>query len=80
MGESFLLSFLAFVLAIILVQLTLPTFNVLANKALSISYLFDAKLLVGYFLIFTVTSLLAGFYPALSAHTLFFFLVDVSFK
>lgn len=65
MGESFLLSFLAFVLAIILVQLTLPTFNVLANKALSISYLFDAKLLVGYFLIFTVTSLLAGFYPAL---------------
>jgi putative ABC transport system permease protein len=65
MGESFLLSFIAFALAVLLVQLVLPTFNQLANKSLSISYLFDAKLLLGYFLIFVVTSFLAGFYPAL---------------
>lgn len=65
MGESFLLSFIAFALAVLLVQLILPTFNQLANKSLSVSYLFDAKLLLGYLLIFMITSFLAGFYPAL---------------
>lgn len=65
MGESFLLSSFAFVLAILLVQSILPTFNQLANKSLSLSYLFDNQLLLGYFLIFVVTSFLAGFYPAL---------------
>ena len=65
LGESFLLSFFAFVLAILLVQLILPTFNQLANKSLSILYLFDAQLVLGYFLVFIVTSFLAGFYPAM---------------
>ena len=37
LGESYLLSFIAFVLAILLVQLTLPFFNTLANKALAFS-------------------------------------------
>jgi putative ABC transport system permease protein len=44
LGESFILSFIAFVLALLLVQLMLPFFNTLANKALSFSYLLDAKL------------------------------------
>ena len=65
LGESFLLSFIAFLLAILLVQLIIPTFNQLANKSLSTYYLFDAKLVLGYFLVFTVTSSLAGFYPAM---------------
>lgn len=65
LGESFLLSIIAFVLAVLLVELILPTFNQLANKSLSVSYLFDAKLLLGYFLIFIITSFLAGFYPAM---------------
>lgn len=65
LGESFLLCFIAFVLAIILVQFILPVFNELSNKALAISYLFDAKLIGGYILLFLLTSLLAGFYPAL---------------
>ncbi len=65
LGESFLLSFIAFVLAILFVQLILPTFNQLSNKSLSIFYLFDAQLVIGYFLVFIVTSCLAGFYPAL---------------
>ncbi len=63
--ESVLLSVIAFALAVLLVQLILPSFNQLANKSLSLSYLFDTKLLLGYFLIFVITSLLAGFYPAL---------------
>ncbi len=65
LGESFLLCFIAFLLAIILVELVLPIFNQLSNKSLSISYLFDTKLVLGYIAMFLITGLLAGFYPAL---------------
>ena len=65
LGESFFLSTIAFLLAIVLVQLLLPLFNNLANKALSLSYLFDAKLVTGYIMLYLITGLLAGFYPAL---------------
>ena len=40
-------------------------FNDLANKALSLSYLLDAKLIAGYIVLFFITGVLAGFYPAL---------------
>jgi len=65
LGESFILSFVAFLLAILLVQLVLPFFNTLANKALSFSYLLDIKLVTGYIVLFLLTGMLAGFYPAL---------------
>jgi putative ABC transport system permease protein len=65
LGESFILCFIAFILAIGMVQLVLPLFNQLSNKALAISYLFDVKLVAGYIILFIITSLLAGFYPAL---------------
>jgi len=65
LGESFILSLIAFVAAILLVQLALPVFNDLANKALSFSYLLSPKLVMGYIAIFLLTGLLAGFYPAL---------------
>lgn len=65
LGESFLLCTVAFVLAIALVQLLLPLFNELANKALAISYLSDAKLIAAYIALYIITGLLAGFYPAL---------------
>ncbi len=65
MGESFVLSLIAFLLAFVLVELTLPLFNSLANKALSISYLLDFKLIIAYFSLFLLTGFLAGFYPAL---------------
>jgi putative ABC transport system permease protein len=65
LGESFILSFIAFVLAIVLVELALPLFNTLTNKALAFSYLLSLKLVAGYVSIFLLTVLLAGFYPAL---------------
>lgn len=65
LGESFILSFIAFLFAVVLVLLVLPFFNTVANKALSFSYLFDVKLVAGYVGIFIITGLLAGFYPAL---------------
>lgn len=65
LGESFFLCTIAFALAIELVQLVLPVFDNLANKALSVSYLFDTKLITAYIALYVTTSLLAGFYPAL---------------
>lgn len=65
LGESFLLCVIAFALAIALVQLILPVFNHLSNKALALSYLLDIKLVTGYVLLFIITGLLAGIYPAL---------------
>jgi len=65
LGESFLLCIIAFALAIGLVELIIPVFNDLSNKSLALSYLFDTKLVAGYILLFILTSLLAGFYPAL---------------
>lgn len=65
LGESFILSLLAFLTGLLLVWIILPVFNDLSNKSLALSYLFDWKLIGFYLLLFLVTSFLAGFYPAL---------------
>jgi putative ABC transport system permease protein len=65
LGESFFLSFFAFALAIVFVMILLPVFNSLSNKELSFSYLLNVKLIAGYIVLFIITGLLAGFYPAL---------------
>jgi putative ABC transport system permease protein len=65
LGESFFLCSIAFLLAVGIVQFILPVFNDLANKALSLSYLFDVKLISSYLILFFITGFLAGFYPAL---------------
>ncbi len=65
LGESYILSFIAFILAIGLAQLALPIFNGIANKALSFSYLLSFKLVFWYIAVFLFTGMLAGFYPAM---------------
>lgn len=65
LGESFVVCIIAFTLAILLALLILPLFNDLANKKLSLAYLADTYLFAGYFLLLLITSLAAGFYPAL---------------
>lgn len=65
LGESSLLCICAFLIAILMVLLVLPTFNELANKALSLSYLLDAKLIGVFSGLFIITAFMAGFYPAL---------------
>ncbi|HTE27399.1 MAG TPA: ABC transporter permease [Flavitalea sp.] len=65
LGESFVLSFGAFILAILLVQLALPLFNELSNKKLALAYLVDGWLVGAYLVLFLITSLMAGFYPAI---------------
>lgn len=63
--ESFLVSLIAFTIAIVLTASILPFFNDLANKRLSLSYLSDGYLYAGYFLLLLITSFIAGFYPSL---------------
>jgi putative ABC transport system permease protein len=65
LGESFFLCVIAFISAILLVEISLPVFNRLSNKALSLSYLFDIKLVTAYIVLLFITGLLAGFYPAI---------------
>lgn len=64
-GESYFLCTIAFTSAIALVQIFLPLFNAICNKALSLSYLGDAKLVMAYAGLYLLTGSLAGFYPAL---------------
>jgi len=63
--ESFFVSLISFVVAIILTITILPFFNELANKKLSLSYLSDGYLYAGYLLLLLVTSFISGFYPSL---------------
>ncbi|GAA0881244.1 ABC transporter permease [Algoriphagus jejuensis] len=63
--ESFLLTFLAFVLAFLLTRLVLPTFSDLVIKQLAISYLLDGQTIFLFVALFVLTGLIAGFYPAL---------------
>jgi putative ABC transport system permease protein len=65
LGESFVVCFFAFSLAILIAELALPFFNEMANKRLEIGYLLDYKLVVGYVSLFLFTVFAAGFYPAL---------------
>lgn len=62
--ESILYAFLAGLIAIILVALTLPWFNTFLGKAISIDYL-NPVYIGGFFSIILVTGFLAGSYPAL---------------
>jgi putative ABC transport system permease protein len=63
--ESFFVSLISFVVAIIVTITILPFFNELANKKLSLSYLSDGYLYAGYLLLLLVTSFISGFYPSL---------------
>jgi putative ABC transport system permease protein len=65
LGESFVTCGIAFVIAIGLARVTLPLFNELANKQLSLSYLLDTGLVTGFIGFFLLTGFAAGFYPAL---------------
>jgi putative ABC transport system permease protein len=65
LGESFLLCAIAFAIAFILAEVSLPIFNDLINKQLSLEYLFDGQLALSLFSLLLITGFSAGFYPAL---------------
>ncbi|SOD89113.1 ABC transporter permease [Spirosoma fluviale] len=64
-GETFLLTLLAFAPAIALVYALLPQFSTLANKALQLAFLLNPQTLGLFGGLVILVTLLAGFYPAL---------------
>jgi len=64
LGESVLMSFIAFVLAVIFTALLLPGFARISGKELSFSLERHGLMLVGFVLLALITGLLAGSYPA----------------
>ncbi|MEA5427179.1 ABC transporter permease [Arcicella lustrica] len=62
--ESVLLSIVALVLSLMLVQLALPIFNDLAEKDLQLDFLKNPLLLIAFLLFGLLVGVLAGSYPA----------------
>lgn len=67
LSESFIVTALAFLPAIVLVQLFLPTFSALAYKHFEISYLFQPRIIGLFAALWILVSLLAGAWPAFVA-------------
>ena len=63
LGESFILSFISYCFAILLVELLIPKFNFLTGKKLSIHF-FDISFISLSFLFIIVSGLISGSYPA----------------
>ncbi len=64
LGESMVLTFLALLMAVVLVAVFLPLFNQLTNKSLSVLALFEPQIALSFLVLAVVTGLLAGSYPA----------------
>ncbi|MBA4145919.1 MAG: ABC transporter permease, partial [Cytophaga sp.] len=64
LSESFIVVFIAYLLALGIVVLSLPSFNTMANKQIAVQW-FNPMFWVISFSFIIVTSLLAGSYPAL---------------
>src|SRR5690348_2874052 len=64
LGESVLMSLLAFIIAIVFTELLLPAFNAVSARNLSLTFSNNILLLSGFLLLALITGLLAGSYPA----------------
>ena len=64
MGESFFLCLLSYFIAMLLVEVALPSFNAFTGKEVHIDYL-DVRFLFGVIAILVFTGILSGSYPAL---------------
>jgi putative ABC transport system permease protein len=64
LGESLLLAFMALVLAILMIRLSVPVFNTISGKSLSMGMLFHPSNAAILFGITAAAGLLAGLYPA----------------
>ncbi len=64
-GEALLLTIIALLIAVVLVELLLPFFNNLTNKQLSIVFSSNIAIILGLLAISLLTALIAGSYPAI---------------
>ena len=65
MGEAVLTSFFSLIVAVILIYLMMPWFNIITGKNFNIDLLNNPGLLGGMLLLSVIVGLLAGSYPAL---------------
>ena len=63
LGESFMITFFALVLSVVLVKLLLPLFNDLTSKKVVLD-LIDYQFWIGFIVILFITGFLSGSYPA----------------
>lgn len=63
-GESLLMSIIAFAFAYVITLLLLPLFNTVSGKELSLSLTDDIIITAGFFILSLITGFLAGTYPA----------------
>jgi putative ABC transport system permease protein len=64
LGESVLMTFIAFLIAVLFTILLLPIFNQVSGKQIILSFSADRSLLLYFLLMALVTGLIAGSYPA----------------
>jgi putative ABC transport system permease protein len=64
LSESFVTTLLALLLAVVLVELFLPQFNLLADKSLKISTINTTYMVIGYMVIGIFVGFASGSYPA----------------
>ncbi|RLD82216.1 MAG: hypothetical protein DRJ15_02230 [Bacteroidetes bacterium] len=64
MGESFILTYISLLLAIIVVELTIPAFNTFTGKNFELSILLQPINIVALVLLGLLTGFFAGIYPA----------------
>jgi putative ABC transport system permease protein len=65
MGESTILSFIALIIAVILIELLLPWFNNFTDKSFTTDFILEPKILGGLVLMGFVIGIFAGTYPAI---------------
>ncbi len=64
LGEAFLLSFISLVLALIIIHLVMPWFNMLTGKYLTIDYFDNWIMLAGLVVLGLFVGIISGSYPA----------------
>ncbi|HEY1872685.1 MAG TPA: ABC transporter permease, partial [Chitinophagaceae bacterium] len=64
LGESMLMSMIAFVIALVFTQLLLPVFSQVSGRNLSLDLAQQWVIILGFFALSIITGLLAGSYPA----------------
>ena len=64
LGESLLMSMMAFLIALLFTRLLLPAFSRVSGKDLTLDFSNQWFIIVGFFVLAIITGLLAGSYPA----------------
>jgi putative ABC transport system permease protein len=64
LGESFLVTFISFVIGVAIVTAALPKFNTITNKSMDARFLFTPAVISSALTIFLLIVMLAGGYPA----------------